>query len=136
MVSSDFNKLRNHMSTSKEEARKKRIHLLESLYQMEFQDKPQETSPLIQEIQKRKEEIDILLKRYSQNWKLDRMALMDLSILRLAVYEIMFSQTQDSPKIFINEAIELSKIYGSSDSPKFINGILDSLAKKEGKLKT
>ena len=122
------------MTIDKKQARQNRISLLESLYQMEFQDQPNSAPPLLQNIQSKKEEIDFLLKKYSQNWKLERMALMDLTILRLAVYEIMFSEKKESPKIFINEAIELSKIYGSSDSPKFINGILDAIAKKEGRL--
>lgn len=123
------------MVTQKKQARQNRIHLLESLYQMEFQNhNSPKNSPLIQDIQSKKTEIDLLLKTHTQNWKLDRMALMDLTILRLAVYEIMFSKKQDSPKIFINEAVELSKIYGSSDSSKFVNGILDAIAKKEGKL--
>ena len=116
--------------------RKERIQILEALYQMEFQDKELEAQEntitnTVSEIIKHKEQIDQMLTQHSQNWKLNRMALLDLNILRLAVYEILFSPEKDSPNIFINEAIEIAKIYGSSDSPRFINGILDSIALKE-----
>ena len=125
------------MKINKEQARQNRISALEFLYQMEFQTEkhPQQTTDhLAQAIHKKREDIDILLQKYSKNWKLSRMALMDLNILRLAVYEMVFSQSKESPKIFINEAVELAKLYGSSDSFKFVNGILDAIAKKEGKL--
>ena len=116
--------------------RKERIQILEALYQMEFQDKELEAQEntitnTVSEIIKHKKQIDQVLIQHSQNWKLNRMALLDLNILRLAVYEILFSPEKDSPNIFINEAIEIAKIYGSSDSPSFINGILDSIALKE-----
>lgn len=116
--------------------RKERIQILEALYQLEFQEKEPEIQSIeikkiISDILNHKEKIDHVLNRHSQNWKLSRMALLDLNILRLAVYEMLFSPEKESPKIFINEAIEIAKIYGSSDSPRFINGILDSIALKE-----
>ncbi|MDE0151917.1 MAG: transcription antitermination factor NusB [Bdellovibrionales bacterium] len=119
-----------------QQKRKERIQILEALYQMEFQDKElkeqtNDVTNTVSEIIKHKEQIDQVLTEHSQNWKLSRMALLDLNILRLAVYEILFSSEKESPKIFINEAIEIAKIYGSSDSPRFINGILDSIALKE-----
>ena len=116
--------------------RKERIQVLEILYQMEFQEKeleiqPAEIKKTVLDILNHKEQIDQILSRHSQNWKLNRMALLDLSILRLAVYEILFSKKEESPNIFINEAVEIAKIYGSSDSSRFINGILDSITSKE-----
>ncbi len=116
--------------------RQKRIQVLETLYQMEFQDKKlevqsAEVKKIVSNILDCKKQIDQVLSQHSQNWKLNRMALLDLNILRLAVYEILFSPKKESPKIFINEAIEIAKIYGSTDSPRFINGILDSVAEEE-----
>ena len=116
--------------------RKERIQILEALYQMEFQKKEPEVQPAeikktFLDILSRKEQIDQILNQHSQNWKLNRMALLDLNILRLAVYEILFSKKKESPNIFINEAVEIAKIYGSADSSRFINGILDSIALKE-----
>ena len=118
---------------NQEEKRQNRVKTLESLYEMEFQDRParRNVNPQAKAVQARKAEIDHLISKYSQNWKISRMALLDLNILRIAVYEILFSETKESPKIFINEAVDLAKAYGGSDSSKFINGILDSIAKNE-----
>ena len=70
--------------------------------------------------------IDGIITEFSENWDLSRMSFVDRNILRLAVYEIRFRQ--DIPfKVSINEAIELGKKYGSDQSGKFINGVLDKI---------
>jgi transcription antitermination factor NusB len=75
---------------------------------------------------KMKKEIDALIKKYAKNWELDRMAVVDRNILRLATYEIM--ATPDTPiSVIIDEAVEISKRYSTKDSSKFVNGILDKL---------
>jgi N utilization substance protein B len=64
----------------------------------------------------------------STNWRLDRMSRVDLTILRLAAQEILFRA--DIPKsVSINEAVELAKRFGAEDSPAFVNGLLDKIAK-------
>ena len=118
----------------KNEKRQNRVKTLESLYEMEFQEQsavPRNSNSKAKAVQSHKLEIDRLISKHSQNWKISRMALLDLNILRIAVYEILFSETKESPKIFINEAVDLAKAYGGADSSKFINGILDSIAKTE-----
>lgn len=73
--------------------------------------------------------IDNLLKKYSTNWDISRMSYIDRNILRIGVYEMIFDP--EVPDIVaINEAIEISKIYSSQDSGKFINGILDRIRKE------
>lgn len=84
---------------------------------------------LIKKIFDRKNEIDDLLKKYSEHWTLDRMNLIDRNILRLAVCELLYF-TGVPPKVVINEALEISKKYGSVESPDFINGILDKIYKE------
>ena len=75
------------------------------------------------------ESIDRELNSYSTNWALDRMPRVDLAILRLAAYELIYCA--DVPhNVVINEAIELSKRFGTEESPAFINGVLDHLAKQ------
>ena len=69
-------------------------------------------------------EIDELISRYAENWELDRMAVVDRNILRLAVYELVWG-TDVPPKVAINEAIEIAKKFGTQESSRFINGILD-----------
>ena len=74
------------------------------------------------------EVIDELLQNTSKNWKLHRMPVVDLSILRCATYEILYLGDID-PATSINEAVEIAKIYSTPDSPKFINGVLDNIQK-------
>ncbi len=72
-------------------------------------------------------EIDKKLNEISSGWKVSRMSKVDLTILRLAVYEMQYDE--DIPeKVAINEAVELSKKFGGDDSPSFVNGVLGKLA--------
>ncbi|WP_102400856.1 transcription antitermination factor NusB [Haloimpatiens massiliensis] len=73
-------------------------------------------------------EIDEEIEKYLNNWKLNRISKVNLSILRLAVYEIKF--TEEIPyRVSVNEAIELAKKYSDDKSPAFINGILGNMTK-------
>jgi len=74
----------------------------------------------------KKEEIDAVIRQHSENWSLSRMARVDRNILRMAVYELFYCP-DIPPKVTINEAIDLAKLYGSENSGSFINGILDAL---------
>ena len=69
------------------------------------------------------EDIDAIINEVSTGWKTSRMSKVDLTIIRLAVYEIKFDE--DVPaSVAINEAVEISKVFGGDDSPSFVNGIL------------
>jgi N utilization substance protein B len=72
------------------------------------------------------QEIDRLLERYSENWRLDRMNLIDRIILRIATFELLYCE-DIPPKVTLNEAIELGKRFSSEESGSFINGILDRI---------
>ncbi|MCC8194823.1 MAG: transcription antitermination factor NusB [Deltaproteobacteria bacterium] len=80
-------------------------------------------------------EIDARLASFSQNWRIERMGKVEITLLRLALYEIMF-RGDVPPKVAINEAVELSKQFGDDGSRGFVNGILDAAAKalESGKL--
>jgi transcription antitermination protein NusB len=71
-------------------------------------------------------EIDALIRRSSEHWSLGRMSRVDRSILRMAIFELLYCD-DIPPKVSLNEAIDLGKIYGSENSGSFINGILDAL---------
>jgi N utilization substance protein B len=73
-----------------------------------------------------REEVDSLIKRFSEHWRLERMPTVDRNILRLAIYELLY-QPDIPAKVSINEAVDLGKKYGSEDSGPFINGILDRI---------
>ena len=80
-------------------------------------------------IQEHLEEIDRILNEKSTGWKTKRMSKVDLNILRLAVFEM--KNDEDVPvKVAINEAVEISKVFGGEDSASFINGILGKVARE------
>lgn len=74
-------------------------------------------------------EIDACIEEASRDWKITRMATVDRNIARIAVYEMKFAEPALTPNIAINEAVELSKKYGSDESARFINGILGAMVK-------
>ena len=77
----------------------------------------------------RKSEIDSTIKANLQNWKIDRISKINLTILRMGIYEMKF--VEDIPdKVALNEALELAKIYSDEKSVSFINGVLDKVLKE------
>jgi N utilization substance protein B len=72
-------------------------------------------------------ELDKLISQYAPEWPLDQVAAIDRNILRIAIWEIAVDQ-QTPLKVAINEAVELAKLYGSDSTPRFVNGVLGSLA--------
>jgi N utilization substance protein B len=74
-------------------------------------------------------ETDQLITQYAEHWDLERMAVVDRNILRLAVHELLW-QPDVPPKVAINEAIELAKKFGTAESSRFINGLLDRILKE------
>lgn len=82
---------------------------------------------LVQGVRGHDQQIDGYIQKASTNWKIERMALVDRNILRIATYELKH-MTDIPPKVSLNEAIEIAKRYGSQDSGSFINGILDRIS--------
>ena len=73
-------------------------------------------------------EIDPLIAKYAENWEIDRMGTVDRNAMRIAVFEMLY-RDDIPPVVSINEAVELAKAYSSSESGKFVNGILDRIRK-------
>lgn len=73
--------------------------------------------------------MDLLIERYAPEWPLDQMAVIDRNVLRIAIYEFLIDD-ETPVKVAINEAVELAKEYGSDSAPRFINGVLGSLAEQ------
>jgi N utilization substance protein B len=84
------------------------------------------STSLIEGTWNHREQINDLIGGSSENWTMARMSRVDKSLLRMAVYELLYCQ-DIPPKVTLNEAIDLAKIYGSENSGAFINGILDAL---------
>ena len=73
-------------------------------------------------------EIDAVILSAAKNWTINRMALVDRNLIRLATYEMMFDD-EIPAKVSINEGIEIAKLFADKDSTKFINGVLDRIKK-------
>jgi len=72
------------------------------------------------------EELDTIIKQYTENWQLNRMAVIDRNILRFATFELLFFEDVP-PKVTINEAVNIAKKYSQEKSGKFVNGVLDKI---------
>lgn len=83
---------------------------------------------LVEGALRHRDEIDELIRRQADNWRLERMPAVDRNILRLAVYELLY-QDETPQLVVVDEAIELAKKFGSENSGRFINGLLDGLLK-------
>ncbi len=131
--------------------RELREHIFELLFRIEFnssQEMPEQIRLFFEGLEELEEqdqsymeekyrriveklpELDKQIEETAKGWRLSRMGKVDLTILRLAVYEMEFDD--DVPVgVAINEAVELSKKFGGDDSPAFVNGILGKIGKKE-----
>ena len=77
----------------------------------------------------RLKEIDAVLSAHAQNWRVERMAVIDRLVLRLAVYEFL-AETNTPPRVVINEALELARSYSGEEAVAFVNGVLDAVRKE------
>lgn len=84
---------------------------------------------LVRGVQAQKAAIDSKIQSVSAHWKLERMATIDRNILRVAVYEMRFAPNPLKENIVINEAVEIAKKFGTTESASFVNGLLDQVAK-------
>ena len=75
--------------------------------------------------------LDREISEKTEGWRIDRFSKVDISLVRLALYEMRYDP-ETPPKVAVNEAVELAKVYGGDDSPRFINGVLSRLFIEEG----
>ena len=109
---------------------------IEQIVDTFFQNQPEESAAIVDFARnlvtgtiEHVEEIDRLIQRHAEHWRLDRMAVVDRNLLRLATQEFLYDS--GTPKtVIINEAIEIARRFSTQESPQFINGILDSIKKE------
>jgi N utilization substance protein B len=130
--------------------RKARIAALQALYELDCtkhkadealarlgigetltQEAPRFSEELVRGVLQHKSELDALVEKFAPAFPVEQMSIIDRNILRLAIFEILFSDGTPM-KVAINEAIELAKDFGSDSSPRLVNGILGSIAAKHG----
>ena len=129
--------------------RERREHILKLMFVLDFHDKEEaeeqadlyrrlhmandmEGFQVVKEktfkIEEKLGEIDVILEKASTGWPLSRLGHSELCIMRLAAYEILFDESVPN-SVAINEAVELSKLYGNDSAPSFVNGVLAKLVK-------
>jgi N utilization substance protein B len=86
------------------------------------------TRELAEGVDSHREELDETIAAYAKGWTVDRIAPLDLNVLRVAIYEI--EEAQVPYEVAIDEAVEIAKEYCGADAPKFINGILGAIVRK------
>ena len=118
------------MKSAKDPRHKRRIRIVRELFSYSFheQDVSEETKAIV----KFQDELDKDISNSAPAWPIDKLNKIDLSILRLAVYELIHSDTP--PKVVIDEAVELAKEFGSETTPSFVNGVLGTIYKQSRKL--
>lgn len=108
-------------------------HAAEDVIERRLQEQPMEnagisfTEKLVHGVIQHKDDMDKLIAEYAPEWPLDQMAVIDRNILRIAIFEFLID-SGTPVKVAINEAVELAKLYGADSAPRFINGVLGSLA--------
>jgi transcription antitermination protein NusB len=114
------------MKTANDPRHQKRITRMQKLFSWSFQDTI--TDPDIHPIITELPSIDDKIHASAPEWPIDKIAKIDLAILRLATYELTVDKSEP-PKVIIDEAIELAKTFGNDHSAKFVNGALGSILK-------
>lgn len=115
------------MKTAKDPRHKQRVDTIKQLFAESFSNQGQESEDL-NKIDQLVDKIDALISDAAPQWPIDKLNKIDLAILRYAVYELA---EKDTPmKVVVDEAIEISKEYGSENTPSFINAVLGTIIKK------
>jgi len=115
----------------KGEIKTERISIKELLELNEMTEYDKELyKKIIDGVVEKQEEIDILIQKYAPQWSIDQMKLVDLQILRMAIYE-GFVGTITPPKVAIDEAIEVAKDFGGEINSKFVNGVLGAIYEQQ-----
>lgn len=118
------------MKTSLDPRHQRRIHLMQALFSSSFPGAvpDKKVSNILSDISV----LDENIQKSAPEWPVDKIAKIDLSILRLATYELLIEK-KEPPKAIIDEAIELAKAYGNEASSGFINGVLGTILKQQEK---
>lgn len=84
---------------------------------------------VVQGVLEKQREVDRTITKYTDNWDVDRLGVLDRTVLRVATYEMLF-RGDIPPVVSINEAVEIAKAYSGKDSGRFVNGVLDRIQKE------
>lgn len=117
------------MKTSSDPRHQHRILIFQNLFAHTFGNRGQTSTQESNDIIKNIKKIDTIITKNAPKWPLDKINKIDLSVLRLAIYELYF-QKQTPPKVILDEAIEIAKQFGAENSSSFVNGVLGAILLK------
>lgn len=117
------------MQTSQDPRHLLRKARMQSLFEWDFDQKRAIHNEYVENIIKKISQIDSVIQQNATQWQIPEMAKVDVAILRLAAYELIYDQEIPANAV-IDEAVELAKEFGNEKSPKFINGTLDRIKKQ------
>ena len=109
-----------------------RVKAVKALFEKSFRPKFTVGQTLAEEVVARHKEIDRQIKKNAPVWPLAQIAPIDLAILRLAIYELLYKEGKEPYKVVVDEAVEIAKEYGNTSSASFVNGVLGAIIKKAG----
>lgn len=109
-----------------------RVRTMQALFEGSFNKKAvlAKNSPESQ-VQQNFKKIDALIKKSAPAWPIEQISPVDLAILRLATWELLYKDKKEPYKAVVDEAVEIAKEYGSESSPGFVNGVLGTIIKAE-----
>lgn len=119
------------MKTKSDPRHKTRVSAVKSLFAASFtKSKPEANTTLPARVLSKVDEIDKLIEKSAPAWPLGQIAPIDLAILRLAIFELIYKDNKEPYKVIVDEAVEIAKEYGNEKSGAFINGVLGTIIKK------
>lgn len=115
-----------------------RVEAVKKLFETKFlpAGKVGKTSEVVSKVLENQKNIDKLIEKNAPAWPIEQIAPIDLAILRLAIYELVFKDKKEPYKVIVDEAVEIAKEYGNESSGSFINGVLGTIIKKRVKVES
>lgn len=119
------------MKTATDPRHQKRVNIMQNLFADSFKT-PSEPSnePTVEKINQSRKRINCVIETTAPQFPIDKISKIDVAILRLAIYELLFEK-KEPQKVIIDEAIELAKEFGGESSPAFINGVLGNIVNND-----
>lgn len=108
-----------------------RVSTVKNLFSLSFANSENEPTDLSSKVMKNIEKIDKLIKKNAPVWPIEQISPVDLAVLRLAIFELIFQKKKEPYKVIVDEAVEIAKEFGSDSSSAFINGVLGSVIKSQ-----
>ena len=115
---------------------KQRIKTVKKLFEQNFRNKIDfDKGSEAEKITASQKKIDAIIQKFAPSWPIEQISPMDLAILRLSIWELLFKEKKEPYKVVVDEAVEIAKEYGNETSGAFVNGVLGAIIKTYPKLK-